>query len=198
MDIREKIKQQLNHLRNYEDLDYPGLRTLKIIEDLVDQLNDKIVEKELQEQKPQKTAEEILTKYSDGSYTQFEGYENILMAMEEYASQFQQPKITDELGLDNSWPTKDVLAKLIWASEYLLNEMSYDGDNYEEISICVKRGKEILRTISNTKKITDEEIEKWADKWELNDKVFEDTIMPFFKIGLIEGAKANRDNEIKE
>jgi len=44
-----------------------------------------------------KTAKEILTKYSDGSYTQFKGYENILMAMEEYASQFKESAaITDE------------------------------------------------------------------------------------------------------
>jgi len=46
-------------------------------------------------------------------------------------------------------------------------------------------------------KITDEEIEKWAEKWELNDKVFEDTIMPFIKTGLKHGAKAMRDNEIR-
>jgi hypothetical protein len=31
------------------------------------------------------TAEEVLTKYSDGTYKQFPGYENILMAMKEYA-----------------------------------------------------------------------------------------------------------------
>lgn len=33
------------------------------------------------------TKEEILTKYSDGSYKQFKGYKNILLAMEEYAQQ---------------------------------------------------------------------------------------------------------------
>jgi hypothetical protein len=51
------------------------------------------------------------------------------------------------LDLDNPWPLYDVLQKLIWASEYLLNEKSYDGGNYEEISHCVKRGKEILKKI---------------------------------------------------
>jgi hypothetical protein len=34
-----------------------------------------------------KTKKEILTKYSDGHFTQFKGYENILMAMQEYADQ---------------------------------------------------------------------------------------------------------------
>lgn len=34
-----------------------------------------------------KTAKQVLTSYSDGDYTQFEGYKNILMAMKEYAKQ---------------------------------------------------------------------------------------------------------------
>ena len=33
MTAKEEIKRQLNHLRNYEDLTYEALRTLKIIED---------------------------------------------------------------------------------------------------------------------------------------------------------------------
>jgi hypothetical protein len=41
MTIKEKIKQQLNNLRNFEDLSYGGLRTLKIIEDLLLQLEEK-------------------------------------------------------------------------------------------------------------------------------------------------------------
>jgi len=49
-----------------------------------------------------KTAKEVLTKYSDGDYTQFQGYENILMAMDEYAKQYHEsrmkeiPEISDE------------------------------------------------------------------------------------------------------
>ena len=66
----------------------------------------------------------------------------------EYASQFQQKAqqpITDEiLGNDKSWPLKDVLDKLIEASEILLHEKNYDRHGWEEISHCVKRGKEIV------------------------------------------------------
>ena len=39
-----------------------------------------------------KTAKEVLTKYSDGDYTQFQGYENILMAMEEYAKEYHESR----------------------------------------------------------------------------------------------------------
>jgi len=46
-----------------------------------------------------KTAKEILTKYSDGDYTQYQGYENILLAMKEYAEQFKlkQPLVMPSL-----------------------------------------------------------------------------------------------------
>jgi hypothetical protein len=55
------------------------------------------------------------------------------------------PEISDEmLELDNPWNTMDVITKLIWATEYLLHNKSYDGHNYEELNICVTRGKEIL------------------------------------------------------
>ncbi len=50
--------------------------------------------------------------------------------------------------LNNPWPTKDVLAKLIWATEYLLHEKNYDGHNHEELNRCVNRGKEILKELS--------------------------------------------------
>lgn len=34
---------------------------------------------------------------------------------------------TIPLDRDKPWPTKDVLEKLIWATEYLLHEKDYDG-----------------------------------------------------------------------
>lgn len=49
---------------------------------------------------------------------------------------------------DNAWPTKDVLSKLIWATEYLLNEKDYDGHGHEEVRHCVERGKEILKSLT--------------------------------------------------
>lgn len=50
--------------------------------------------------------------------------------------------------IGGGWDTKSTLLKLIWASEYLLNEKNYDGHNYEAIEICVKRGKEIIELFS--------------------------------------------------
>ena len=52
------------------------------------------------------------------------------------------------LGLDNSWSLKDVLNKLIEASEILLHQKNYDGHGWEEINHCVERGKEIVSTLS--------------------------------------------------
>lgn len=49
--------------------------------------------------------------------------------------------------LDNPWPTKHVLSKLIWATEHLLIRKGYDGHNYEELNICVSRAKEILSSL---------------------------------------------------
>ena len=43
-----------------------------------------------------KTAKEVLTKYSDGDYTQFQGYENILMAMDEYAKAYHESRMKEE------------------------------------------------------------------------------------------------------
>ncbi len=43
-----------------------------------------------------KTAKEVLTKYSDGDYSQFKGYENILMAMEEYAKKYHESRTKEE------------------------------------------------------------------------------------------------------
>jgi transcriptional regulator with XRE-family HTH domain len=55
---------------------------------------------------------------------------------------------SDILGLDSSWSLKDVLKKLIEASEILLHQKNYDGHGWEEINHCVERGKEIVSTLS--------------------------------------------------
>jgi transcriptional regulator with XRE-family HTH domain len=55
---------------------------------------------------------------------------------------------SDVLGLDNSWSLKDVLKKLIEASEILLHQKNYDGHGWEEINHCVERGKSIVSTLS--------------------------------------------------
>jgi len=152
----------------------------------------KITEKELQEQKPQKTAEEVLRNYT--TYLDRFGIKNIqvryvLEAMEEYASQFQQP-ITNEM-------IEEELGRYIdKCPQYLSKRTQY------QMRFAIKYFiKWALSLKAQQPGITDEEIEKWAEKWELNDKVFEDTIMPFifeYKTGLIHGAKAMRDNEIKD
>jgi transcriptional regulator with XRE-family HTH domain len=56
---------------------------------------------------------------------------------------------SDILGLDNSWSLKDVLKKLIEASEILLHQKNYDGHGWEEINHCVERGKAIVSTLSS-------------------------------------------------
>jgi hypothetical protein len=49
--------------------------------------------------------------------------------------------------MTNPWPTPDVISKLIWAAEYLLHEKNYDRHGYEEVDMCVKRAKEILKRL---------------------------------------------------
>lgn len=49
--------------------------------------------------------------------------------------------IPPELGLNNAWPLKDVLQKLVDAAEILLHKKSYDGHGYEEIEMCVKQAR---------------------------------------------------------
>lgn len=58
------------------------------------------------------------------------------------------------LPLDNDQPynTIEVLTRLVWASEYLLHEKSYDGHNYEEIGISVNRAKELIAGLNERAK----------------------------------------------
>ena len=58
------------------------------------------------------------------------------------------PSLQSVLALDNAWCLKDVLKKLIDASEILLLQKNYDGHGWEEISHCVDRGKEIVSILS--------------------------------------------------
>lgn len=51
-------------------------------------------------------------------------------------------------GLDNPYPLSIVLGFLIKATEYLLNKNNYDGPDYEEMEISVKRAKEIIANLS--------------------------------------------------
>lgn len=63
-------------------------------------------------------------------------------------SRLPQREVSMPLGLDNPYPLKSVLEKLIEATEILLHQKSYDGPNYEELEMCVRRAKEIIRQIS--------------------------------------------------
>ena len=45
--------------------------------------------------KLKKLAKRILTKYSDGHYTQFAGHENIIMAMKECAKDYHKQKMKE-------------------------------------------------------------------------------------------------------
>lgn len=58
------------------------------------------------------------------------------------------PSLQSVLALDNAWCLKDVMKKLIEASEILLHQKNYDGHGWEEISHCVDRGKEIVSILS--------------------------------------------------
>jgi hypothetical protein len=53
------------------------------------------------------------------------------------------------LDMDQCWPTKDVLDKLIEAAEILLHRHDYDGHGWELIANAVDRGKEISARIKN-------------------------------------------------
>lgn len=54
------------------------------------------------------------------------------------------------LDLDNPWPTKDVLQKLIDATKILLHKKDYDGPNYEEMEICVKRAEALVEALNGS------------------------------------------------
>lgn len=57
----------------------------------------------------------------------------------------------DLIPLDNDqpWNSADVLKKLVWATNHLLQNKNYDGPNYEELNVCVKRGEELIAFLEN-------------------------------------------------
>lgn len=48
--------------------------------------------------------------------------------------------------LDEPWPLRGIMAKLVEAADILLDEKSYDGHGWEEIHHCRDRAKAILAT----------------------------------------------------
>jgi hypothetical protein len=50
---------------------------------------------------------------------------------------------------DQPWNAADVIKKLVWATNYLLKNKNYDGPNYEELNVCVKRGEELVAFLEN-------------------------------------------------
>lgn len=57
----------------------------------------------------------------------------------------------DLIPMDNyqPWNSADVLKKLVWATNHLLHNKDYDGPNYEELNVCVKRGEELIAFLEN-------------------------------------------------
>ncbi len=55
-------------------------------------------------------------------------------------------------GLNDSWPLKDILKKLIEGADILLNKKDYDGHGWEEISLARKMAKDKLKALLTPKK----------------------------------------------
>lgn len=51
--------------------------------------------------------------------------------------------VDEILRLDQPWPLKDILAKLIEASDILLHDKNYDGHGWENISHATEEAKKI-------------------------------------------------------
>lgn len=56
-------------------------------------------------------------------------------------------ELEELLGLSKPWCLKDVLVKLVSASNILLLDKNYDGHGWEEISHCVDEAKNIEEII---------------------------------------------------
>jgi hypothetical protein len=80
----------------------------------------------------------------EGSYIDFLKWQKV-QAVE------AMPISTQALGIDTAWPLVDVLDKLIEGTEILLNKKNYDGHGWEEISLAVKKGKEVVSLLRSTK-----------------------------------------------
>ena len=60
---------------------------------------------------------------------------------------FWRDKTEKLLRSNESWPTKDILKKLIEASNILLIEKDYDGDGYEKIEYAKREAKKLIKYI---------------------------------------------------
>lgn len=60
------------------------------------------------------------------------------------AHRAENKRLRDVLMEGESWPLRDVLAKLVEASEILLHQKNYDGHGWEQISHAVDRAKAAL------------------------------------------------------
>lgn len=92
-------------------------------------------------------------KYSsqkDAAFAYPESYNAFIAGATAASTRAVEVKLENEelKGKNNPYPFKDVLNKLIWATEFLLHKKDYDGPNYEELNICVKRGKEIEQLLN--------------------------------------------------
>lgn len=85
---------------------------------------------------------------------------------------------TEILGVDNPYSLREVLKLLIDGAEHLLHVNSYDGDDYEEIGISVKRAIEIINYMdthdlfsAKPSEIEAVEFAEWVGKegWNYND-----------------------------
>jgi hypothetical protein len=69
---------------------------------------------------------------------------NAKKAIAGYLSRFNSGQ--SESSDASAWPLNDVLKYLIRGTEILLHKKDYDGLDYEEMNICVKRAKEIIES----------------------------------------------------
>lgn len=71
------------------------------------------------------------------------------------------------LRLDKPFPLKDILTRLVKATEYLLNQKDYDGPGYEELGHCVSGAKEVIEVLDESPSSSEENYQaKYADALE--------------------------------
>lgn len=85
-----------------------------------------------------------------------------LPSVQPIADNYNNLTVNEIVDVYNSWPLPDVLAKLVEATDHLLNVRNYDLTGWEEVSHCVKRGREILAVLK-----THKVVEPIADKGEI-------------------------------
>ena len=73
--------------------------------------------------------------------------EGFSVCQKEYEEKNQQKKesILKITGWDQPYNLKEILSRLVFATDYLLHVKDYDGHNHEELSQSVSRANEILQ-----------------------------------------------------